>query len=495
MRVSVRCRGATPAFLLLACVLGACGDRSGPQRTFAVRGVIEGFYGRPYSQADRLRLIRFIGARGMNTYVYAPKNDPKQRNDWRVPYEPDELAQFGELAAAGERVGVRFVFAISPGLSYDPDDPNDFALLAAKLDALHAAGAGGVALLFDDLLGPAPPAVDPMVQATLLERTAALVSSFTPDVPFWFISNIYAGPIADLEAARGFYGGLYPFPPRDYFAAYSSVLPLDVPTMWTGLGVFASTIHSSDAAAFRSFAGGRQVIVWDNFPVNDSLATSLFLGPYRGRDADLPGTIDGILLNLMTQPAAGLVAVATGAAYMRDTVAYDPGRAFDDAVDDVGGAGAAALHLFALQQDGHPALAGETPAVELGRRIAAWNAAAGSSADASSAQAELRSYLAALAANRDDLQHTIDDPQLLEDIDPWSQKLSALAGAALTGLDATLGRASAADYQRQRDAANASPYLVAANGVTPSIATLIGGTPNPPVDRFADLFAAIDRRL
>ncbi|HYC23316.1 MAG TPA: hypothetical protein VEI94_11455, partial [Candidatus Bathyarchaeia archaeon] len=73
--------------------------------------------------------------------------------------------------------------------------------------------------------------------------------------------------------------------------------------------------------------------------------------------------------------------------------------------------------------------------------------------------------------------------------------LSALTGAALTGLDATLGGASAADYQRQRDAANASPYLVAANGVTPSIATLIGGTPNPPVDRFADLFAAIDRRL
>lgn len=50
---------------------------------FAVRGVIEGFYGRPWTHEQRLGLIEFIGARGMNTFVYAPKDDPLVRREWR----------------------------------------------------------------------------------------------------------------------------------------------------------------------------------------------------------------------------------------------------------------------------------------------------------------------------------------------------------------------------------------------------------------------------
>ncbi len=54
---------------------------------FAVRGVIEGFYGNPWTHEQRLELIRFIAARGMNTFVYAPKDDPLVRRDWRAPYD------------------------------------------------------------------------------------------------------------------------------------------------------------------------------------------------------------------------------------------------------------------------------------------------------------------------------------------------------------------------------------------------------------------------
>ena len=53
---------------------------------FAIRGVIEGFYGHPWSHEQRLRLIDFLAARGMNTFVYSPKDDPLVRRDWRLPY-------------------------------------------------------------------------------------------------------------------------------------------------------------------------------------------------------------------------------------------------------------------------------------------------------------------------------------------------------------------------------------------------------------------------
>src|SRR5258706_10868738 len=46
---------------------------------FVHRGIIEGFYGPPYSHADRLWLIDKLGAWGLNRYVYAPKDDPLHR--------------------------------------------------------------------------------------------------------------------------------------------------------------------------------------------------------------------------------------------------------------------------------------------------------------------------------------------------------------------------------------------------------------------------------
>ena len=64
---------------------------------FKVRGVIEGFHGQPWTQAQRLEMIDFLAERGMNTFVYAPKDDPKLRDDWRAAYDEAELERLGEL--------------------------------------------------------------------------------------------------------------------------------------------------------------------------------------------------------------------------------------------------------------------------------------------------------------------------------------------------------------------------------------------------------------
>ena len=53
---------------------------------FAVRGVLEGFYGNPWTHEQRLELLGFMASRGMNTFVYAPKDDPLVRRDWRSAY-------------------------------------------------------------------------------------------------------------------------------------------------------------------------------------------------------------------------------------------------------------------------------------------------------------------------------------------------------------------------------------------------------------------------
>lgn len=62
-----------------------------------LRGTIEGFYGQPWSHEDRLSQIEFYGQNKMNTYVYAPKDDPYHLTKWREPYPEDRFNQLEEL--------------------------------------------------------------------------------------------------------------------------------------------------------------------------------------------------------------------------------------------------------------------------------------------------------------------------------------------------------------------------------------------------------------
>src|SRR5437879_12727635 len=118
-------------------------------RAFAVRGIVEGFYGKPWSHSARLDAISFLAPRGLNAYVYAPKDDAKHRADWRVPYDAAERADFRELAAHAAAHAARFGFAISPGLDVTYEDPGDRAAIFAKLEPLLDAGVPGCLLLLD----------------------------------------------------------------------------------------------------------------------------------------------------------------------------------------------------------------------------------------------------------------------------------------------------------------------------------------------------------
>jgi len=118
---------------------------------FAIRGVIEGFYGNPWTQEQRLDHIQFIGRHGMNTFVYGPKDDPLVRRRWREPYDEAALARLGQVVAVASDAGIDVVYAISPGLSVRYSSAADLAVLLAKLDQVGSLGVTRFALLLDDL--------------------------------------------------------------------------------------------------------------------------------------------------------------------------------------------------------------------------------------------------------------------------------------------------------------------------------------------------------
>ena len=51
----------------------------------AYLGIIEGFYGRPYSKDERNYFYSFAKKNGYSFYIYAPKADLQLRDEWTKP--------------------------------------------------------------------------------------------------------------------------------------------------------------------------------------------------------------------------------------------------------------------------------------------------------------------------------------------------------------------------------------------------------------------------
>ncbi len=272
-------------------------------------GVIEGFYGPPWSWEQRLEVAAWCAARGMRDYVYAPKDDPKHRQEWRAPYDPDELAGFERFAADG---ALALGFAISPGLSIDCDSAEDRADLATKVDQVVGVGAQRVVLALDDI----PFGGGPQGQAHARLTT-------------WLREHL--GDRASLSLVPTEYVGTRSTPHLDALAAG---VPDDVPIGWTGRAVVNDSITVADAEARAASLGGRRPLLWDNYPVNDAvMGDRLFVGPLRGREPGLPQVCDGYLANPMEHARASMLPLASVAALLRDE---DPVAVWETTAADLG---------------------------------------------------------------------------------------------------------------------------------------------------------------
>lgn len=248
-------------------------------------GVLEGFYGAPFSEHDRVELIRWLGARGGRDYVYAPKGDPLLRDRWRDPF-PD-LGWFTALAREARRAGVRLSVVVSPGLDWRGDA--DIVPLVEKLRSLADAGIEALGVAFDDV-----PRGGADLGAAHGRAVAAAVTTL-PGTP------IATCPV-DYAVAS----------PTSYLKGFVDALPEGVELFWTGPGIVSPTVTAEDVTSLAT-ALGRTLVLADNVPVNDgAMSGVLHLGPYPSRDPLLPEVTGGLLLNLMPLPLASRIGVAAG---------------------------------------------------------------------------------------------------------------------------------------------------------------------------------------
>lgn len=276
--------------------------------SFAIAGILEGFYGPPWSWEDRAAVMTRCVPAGLPWYVWAPKSDSLHRRRWREPFTEGHLDGFRQLLNVD---GLRLGVAISPGLDLG-EIGADADALAAKLGSVIDLGATLVMIAFDDL----EPAM------TTGARHAALICALMERLDFTALHLIVVPTHYATTSST------------TYLTELSDGLPPDVMIGWTGASVVNDTISAGEAEAFADAVDSRPLALWDNYPVNDAvLADRLFLLPLSGRDPLLSEFCGAYFANVGVQPWSSLPALMSVGAWVTTGRAEVPWDELDDPVN------------------------------------------------------------------------------------------------------------------------------------------------------------------
>ncbi len=272
------------------------------------RGVVEGFYGTPWSHQVRLSLIDFYGQFKMNYYLYGPKDDPYHScPNWRLPYPEKEAESIKELVTACNRNRVDFVWAIHPGQDIKWND-TDYNNLVHKFNLMYDLGVHSFAIFFDDIEGEG---TNPTKQTELLNR---LNKDFVKE----------KGDVSPLIVCPTDYSKLWANPtPQGSLSIYGNTLDPSINVFWTGDVVCGDlTKETMDWVNSRI---KRPALYWWNFPVTDYARHIIMQGPAYGLDTSLTSNdLRGLISNPMEHGETSKLALYGVADYAWNIAGYNP---------------------------------------------------------------------------------------------------------------------------------------------------------------------------
>jgi len=312
-------------------------------QTFVRRGIVEGFFGPLWTTAQRTSLFEFGAARGMNTYLYAPKDDPYHREHWTKPYPPTQWRALQQLIRHAQKRQIDFVYGFHPGkgLCFSAEPPA--RTLLDKAQRFYDTGVRTFAVQFDDIPSRLEHETDrktfknslARAQGTWLEKILLRQPVSWKDVEWWICPSYYT---PDLLLAKIF-GAFEPH----FLETLAESLPPNVACFWTGPSVVSEKITLSHVRQVARHVQ-RRLIIWDNYPVNDlSMTDELHLGPLRGRDPRLPQAVYGYLNNPLLQAGLGIIPLATCFDYAANPAGYRPEPSWTRIIRQRFGSGAISL--------------------------------------------------------------------------------------------------------------------------------------------------------
>jgi hyaluronoglucosaminidase len=390
-----------------------------------VRGVLEGFYGKPWQEQDRLSILKVFSDLKFNVYAYAPKDDQRTSLLWKIPFTDEDKTFFSKIGAEARRNRLRFCFEIRPVLFLKFSQKEDFDAMIDKVRTLHDCNVDCIILAFDD--------ADKMFYDEDMEVYSSYVEGLAD-----FMNRL------GKEVLRLFPDMMLAYGPRDYYL-YAPDINTDLAYMgqhldkiwevaWTGNEVVSKTISPADVEAFTAIVH-RVPILADNFPVVEDPRDSgvVNLAPITGRAKEVPSMIKGFIMNPMPLPYSSLIGIASGADFAWNPDGYDEENSLETAGtlfgDEIGRRG-----LVTMSRTNRTKPLWDVPAPELAKTIEDFFLAY-----------ETASYKTEMAVLRNDFEGLRDLtsvitpehllPSLADELAPWASVESEMGDLGLLLLD------------------------------------------------------------
>ncbi len=280
----------------------------------AIRGPIEGFYGYPWSYDDRCEIIEMCAKLKMNTYIYAPKDDPYHRAQWRELYPEKEQGELRRLVETANKCNFDFVWTLHPGDTIDLRSEDDFASTITKLNQLYDIGLRRFGVFFDDIK---PEMIDGVAQAEFLNR-----------IDDEFVKP--KGEVRSLITVGTKYRRWRDVTNDDsYYQTFADTLHSDIEVMWTGNETGSNISHDVMQWPIDQTQTKKKTLIWWNYPVNDYCDGKILMGRLDPLKPDLDNAT-GMMSNPLSDIHASMPALYSIANYSWNISEFDPQESFDN---------------------------------------------------------------------------------------------------------------------------------------------------------------------
>lgn len=407
------------------------------------RGVIEGYYGVPYSAEVTKDIFRFMARYKMNAYMYGAKSDPYHSQKWAEAY-PDSITpkekaigclssdMMRDIVSVSHDNKVNFIWAIHPGSAFtNPDDKTVIDRIMKKFEIMHDLGVRQFGCFVDDIGVPTDDASLRINAERLGELQTAVENRWNKTYttpadtvkPINFVPQLYAYSWVDAETRANFYGALGKTHPQ-------------VIVYITGKNIWS--VPNSEDLDVVSSELGRGLAWWWNYPCNDNDMSKLFVRDTYANFADekwidpkatLPTALRGasaLIANPMQQGEASKIALFGVGNYSWNNATFDNESDYHAAVKAVVGTDKAAdfeyLSQYLRYYDNEPIAS----LVEAYKRD-------GKSAPVKAEMLKLLAALQSIQAMAGSGRES--DALFVADIQPWLNRLGDMATLTLQLLD------------------------------------------------------------
>ena len=379
------------------------------------RGLVEGYYGNPYSEANRMSLFEMFGRQKMNFYIYGPKDDVYHRGQWRENYPAEQAEEIRSYVEAAKANKVDFVWAIHPGENIQWNK-TDSVNIVNKLKAMYDLGVRTFAVFFDDVWGG---------EGTRGDKQAELMNYITDELNKSY-SDVNPCIICPTQYNKGWTSG-------NYLSTLGNTMYPEVRIMWTGNSV-VDMINKSDMQWINAQIS-RKAFIWLNYPVTDYCINHLLMGPTYGNDLDIADMLSGFTANPMEYAEASKLSLFSIGDYNWNMPAYDADASWEKAIEYLMPQNAADFKFFCENNvDLGSTVHGlrrtnESPEFVVAKNTFDTKMAAG---DKAAAYAAVNEQFVKLVTAADNLLATDEALALIEEITPWLQSMKYLGAKGVS---------------------------------------------------------------